>query len=928
VPGRGHGDSYAATVRSRSRTGAEAPVAGPFNPAAHRILLLILLVLAGLVASACSESADGDTAGGGDQVDEPSDSGTSGDAPSDPGGTDAVSDVCQAGAERIVDRLLEFTDQLGDMAPNEFLAVDADLDGLSAFQNDVAQIISDTANQNSTLCDLNGLQQFVAAELSEVEAEDLITGYLVSTILFGGNLERADVTVAPDDDIAAVLALLDDGSSIMLEAGTYRLEAPLLIGREITMVGAGRSETILRSSAPDAAVAIFGGGSLRMRDLAVTHVGEQPASVVLAYGGSVDIGAVDIGGGTGDADRGGTGNGILLAAGVEPGADGAGAPGDDSEARAVQDSVIEDVLVFDNDIAGITVNDDLEPAIVDVDVRDNGLCGICFLGDAAGLVEGSQVTGNQFGVQAGDRSAPIVRDNTITDNEVVGVVLVGDSTALVEDNVVRDNGEAGIAIQESAVPRVRSNRIGDQPFGVTVVGSSVAVVDGNRIDGGDVGVQVGEDATPTLTANEIVDVEIAGIVVRDRSTPTIADHSVQGEQGVGLLVEGSASANVAGLSVDGGGVGASFGERATGRLGESVFIGQEIGVQVEEDARPVIEANRFEEPGAAAIVVRSSGVTTVVENTVVEPTTLGVGIAGTSEALVERNRITGGETAISLIEASAAVVVDNDLENQLVAIQVADDAAPLIDGNRITTPTGVGVVYRDASGGSFEGNTIVDPGTIGVQLVDRASPTVAGNTFVSGVLDAVDSDDTSAASSTPEPGEPTETPDPRPTVERAGEDAEVGDGDESADGSDEPTITVAVLASGTSSVIVEDNSMLGFVVGIQVEESAEPDLSDNDIDGGDARGVGILFRDDAGGAASRNVTRLHSIGIQVDDDATPALRDNRIEWASDVAVLVQGMSTPRVEGTFCPDGIAGIGVRAPAVADLGSNECAVVSADS
>lgn len=176
----------------------------------------------------------------------------------------SVEEQCQAGAVRVADRLQEFLADFDDLSPEEFLAQD-EIEGLTGFQNDVAQVISSTANQSSTLCDLNGLQAFVDRELDVVSEQGLLASYVVSTIRFGGSLEVADVELGPDDDIGAVLSLLDNGSSIRLMPGVFDVDISLLVQRDVVIVGAGQAESVLRSSSLDAAFAVFGEGKLTLR---------------------------------------------------------------------------------------------------------------------------------------------------------------------------------------------------------------------------------------------------------------------------------------------------------------------------------------------------------------------------------------------------------------------------------------------------------------------------------------------------------------------------------------------------------------------------------------------------------------------------------------------------------------------------------------
>ena len=262
-----------------------------------------------------------------------------------------VEERCRSGAQQVAGRLETFVASLGVISPQEFLAQE-EIEGLPEFQNDVARIIAEIANQNSTLCDLDGLQALVDEELAQLDSQSLLSSYLVSAIRFGGTRERSDVLVGPGDDFDAILGLLDDGSSITLTAGTYEFDTSLLIQRDLTIVGDGVETTIIQSTAADAAVAVFGDGKLTMRDLALQHVGESSASVILAFGAPIDIEYVMVSGGKGDEDTGG-GNGILLSDGV---VNEDGITGDrPAEVAPVGASRIVNSGVTGNAIGGVTV---------------------------------------------------------------------------------------------------------------------------------------------------------------------------------------------------------------------------------------------------------------------------------------------------------------------------------------------------------------------------------------------------------------------------------------------------------------------------------------------------------------------------------------------------------------------------------------------
>jgi len=588
----------------------------------------------------------------------------------------SVEERCQQGAEQIVDRLQLFIASFGDITPQEFLGRD-ELDGLGEFQDDVAVIIAETANQSSTLCNLDGLQAFLDAELQHVESDTLLATYLVSSIRDGGVRETANVALGPDDDVEAVLALLDDGSTVTLGAGTYRFESALLFQNDIAIVGDGVDQTIISSSSSDAAMAVFGQGKLTMRDLSVEHVGDNAASVVLAFGAAIDLERVRISGasiGQGSGEDAGGGNGVLLSTGTvdengltqEPAA---------SDPEVVESRIVDSELSA-NAIAGITVIGKLSPYIASNRIIDNTLCGLCYLGEAAGTAENNVVSGNEFGIQIGDQAAPVVVVNTVAENQVAGMVVLGDAQPQVQQNQVANNGEVGVAIQGSAQPVVSNNEVTGHTFGFTIVGSATPQMTTNMVAGAEVAMQVAEDARPSVIGTTVSSDEGIGFVLRDNASGTYDDIEISGAPAVGFLVEGASAPSIRRLSVVDSEVGISYRETAAGDLQESSFVGMAIGVQAEDQAAPEIVQNDIIRAGAAGLVLRTVGPIIVQRNTISDAETLGIGLAGDSQATVTGNTIEGGETAISFVDAAAGEVRDNVMVGQVVAVQVGDSAAP------------------------------------------------------------------------------------------------------------------------------------------------------------------------------------------------------------------------------------------------------------
>lgn len=828
-------------------------------------------------------------------------------APS-PAAGQSAEEGCELGADLLIDRLEEFLGQLPDITPEEFLALDQ-VEGLPEFQNDIAQILAENTDQRSTLCNLDGLQDLVTERIGDVEREGVLAEFLIATIRDGRELSTADVSVAPGDDVEAVLGLLDDGSTLTFAPGDYELERPLLVQRSITFIGDGASSTTIRSSSSDAAIVVVGRGVLALRDLSVAHTGDEPASVVLAFDRPVDLRGVRLSGGVADPE-GGAGNGLVLTDEAF-----GGQRFEDPDRRR---SVVVDSTLEDNDGAGLAANGSVAPRVERTEIRGNAICGICYFGAASGEVLDSDIHDNEFGVQVGDDSSPLVRGSTISANLTAGIVVIGQAAPSIHENRLEANGEIGVAVQERSVPSIRGNRIVDHRFGLSLLGDSSTEVRDNTMTGGEIGMQLDERAMANIVRVRVEGTTLAGLALSGESSATVTDLEIAPAAGLGVVADGSTSPSFDGLIVDGGEVAVAYTGAVVGSVRNARFTGQLIGVQLDADVSPTFADVEIVDPGDAGIVAR--GTTSAVFEGVMIAGAGEVGFALTEDTVVTLSEVvvTDSPTAGTVIGTARPLVRSGRFEDIDVGIQIGEHAAPTIEGNSIVRPASAGLVYLDDAAGSATGNDVRDPGVVGIQLGGRARPDLVGNVFFRSRPEPVVEDggasaeagtDPDEAEGSVDPGSDGAVADPETVEEEAVEEATVEDA------------TVGLLYAGTAAGVATANQVIGFVIGIQVGESAAPELVDNVLDGGVLDGVGVLWRDRAAGSATGNRTSAHAVGFQIGDSATPILVANEVVTARNVAILVQGEADPRLERNICPEDLAGIGMLGDVDPTLVDNEC-------
>lgn len=836
-------------------------------------------------------------------------------APSEAAGQDAA-EGCVVGADRIVERLDGFLDELPEQTPDEFLAQDQ-IEGLGAFQDDVAAIIAETTDQRSTLCNLDGLQTLIAERLTEAEPEGVLETFLVNTVLRGGELTTSDVVVGPNDDVEAVLGLLDDGSSITFSAGTYDFVRPLIIQRDVAVLGAGQDATTIRSSAGDAAIVVVGRGLLRTRDLTIEHTGLEQASVVVAFGRPVDMAATTLRGGVSDGEGAG-GNALVLTDDVFGGGEfDPDQPG----------SVIADTILAGNEGAGLVVDGALAPTLVESTVSDNAICGVCLFSAATGVIEASLIERNAFGIQVGDVSTLTARNNTVSTNTVAGVVIVGEANVVLETNTVLENVEAGIVVQEAGSAIVRGNTVGVQPFGLSILTTgSVEVVD-NLFEGAEVGIQIDETSTPTVARNTVRGTTAVGIAHAGSSGGSFVANVIEPTSGVGALAEASAMPTIEDLVVTGGEVAfASAGESAA-VLSDAQFSGQGIGAQADEMSRPTLTDVVIRDAVDAGLVFRGSSMPTIERVEIVGFGEVAIAVADEATASVSNATVRGGRNGASLIGSGSTTIATSSFSDVEVGVQVGESSTPTLEDNEVVEPSSVGFVFIDRAGGEMRRNRVTDPGLVGVQLGGEVTPNLVENVLFftrpegAGPVTSAGSDDADLESeeSADDLVESEGDADGEATVEDVGE---AGEGSEEAPVDD---AVVGLLYAENAAGTATGNQVVGFVIGFQVGDAAAPELVENVVDGGVWLGVGFLYRDDASGVATGNSTANHGVGFQLSDRTTANLVENSVTRIRDVAFLVQGAANPILEKNICPEGVAGIGVLDDTTPTLIENECVEVS---
>lgn len=333
-------------------------------------------------------------------------------------------------------------------------------------------VTSARATRDELGCDREQFAEDLESGLASIEPSTPIAAAVwrrVSASVLGTVEQEARVwEMTADDDILDVLARAADGSTIVLPAETA-VDGTLVLLAGITLRGAGSDRTVLRSSAPDAAIMVVTDGLVRLEAMTLQLGSEHPASgVVAGPSASIVLTGVRITGAATEGEGASAGGaGVYLSA---QGSEGSG------RGTTLE---ITDSLFDGNAWAGLAVTGGHRVSIESTTFRGNGGAGIVFLDQSSGSVGSSAFTDNAVGVAAAGASTPAIVGSTFS------------------------GGTVGLQADASAAPAIE---------GVTVTGASSAAIIFGGESGGSVndatcrdvshGIVIGDAAAPSLGSND------------------------------------------------------------------------------------------------------------------------------------------------------------------------------------------------------------------------------------------------------------------------------------------------------------------------------------------------------------------------------------------------------------------------------------------
>jgi hypothetical protein len=313
------------------------------------------------------------------------------------------------------------------------------------------------------------LKTGLAAIRPEAAIATAIWRRLTASLLGETRQEPGEWVLEAGADLRDAVARAAEGTTIVLPPGTVALDETLVLLQGVTLRGAGRDATSIRSSASDAAVIVATAALVRLEDLTVELTGGQPASgLVAGPSASVSMTGVRVVGAVAAADGVG-GAGVYLSA-----------QGDEGSGRGTTFEVTDSIFER-NAWAGVAVAGGHRVSIESATFAGNGDVGILFLDTASGSVGNSTFTDNRVGMAASGSAAPTWLADTITGGSV-GLQMDADASPIIDGLQISGSSSAAVIYGGRSAGSLTSTVCAGVPYGIVVADTATPTLGTNSCE--------------------------------------------------------------------------------------------------------------------------------------------------------------------------------------------------------------------------------------------------------------------------------------------------------------------------------------------------------------------------------------------------------------------------------------------------------------
>ena len=296
--------------------------------------------------------------------------------------------------------------------------------------------------------------------------------------------------------------------------------------------------------------------------------------------------------------------------------------GDDSTGE------LTDNTVDDAPESAIQVIGKAAPNIIGNTILAGGAVGISFTEEATGLASANEITAREVGVQVGGSAAPVLTDNVVLDSVAVGILFGDLSSGEATGNEVTSPEAVGMLVGGDATPLIELNRLVGNGVGLVFRERAAGEARRNTISEHTIGMQIVDEASPFVFANDIDNSTEAGVAFAGTSSAVFEQNTLVRNGNISIQIAESAQPTIAGNEVLGEAVyGLLYRDAGGGAARNNRVANHVYGIQLDGTAAPVLTGNSMEEIALTSIVYSGASGGRAAGNHCTESFSAGISVA-------------------------------------------------------------------------------------------------------------------------------------------------------------------------------------------------------------------------------------------------------------------------------------------------------------
>ena len=267
--------------------------------------------------------------------------------------------------------------------------------------------------------------------------------------------------LSPGDDLIVAIRRSLPGDTLRLRGGRYFLKDPLVIEKNLSLIGFSTQRPVIVCTGSDYVV-VFKKATWLLKGIDFEYQSIRPGSVMLVDGKSIIIENCSFTGGkSGEKSKNHIGTGVEITGNTE--------------------CIINNSNFTKNDLSGLKISSSADVKVKGCTLTLNGTGIICDEYSRPVVLNNICRRNNQNGIVITDNSEGQINDNRCLENKGHGIFIEKSANPILENNMCRDNTFSGIAYLDQATGSSKNNEcVGNYWHGIQVMGQAHPTLDNNN----------------------------------------------------------------------------------------------------------------------------------------------------------------------------------------------------------------------------------------------------------------------------------------------------------------------------------------------------------------------------------------------------------------------------------------------------------------